>query len=72
MLTARIHVFVEIGQRVDLRMLFVAVVVAEHVDLHLAEIACESRLGRWRRIDIAKEDQLIVEESFIDLGEYYR
>jgi hypothetical protein len=33
---------------------FVAVVLAEHVDLHLAEIARESDVRRRRQIDIAE------------------
>jgi len=71
-LAARIAVLVEVGQRVDFRMLFVAVVLAKHVDLHLAEITRESHLRRWRQIDITKQDQLVVEKGFIDLGEYCR
>ena len=69
-LAARIAVLVEVGQHVDFRMVFVTVVLAEHVDLHLAEIARESDLSRRRQIDIAEQDQFIVEKGFINLGEH--
>src|SRR4029077_13606791 len=39
-------------------------------DLHLAEIARESDLSRRRQIDIAEQDQFIVEKGFINLGEH--
>src|SRR5262249_45397218 len=68
MLAARITVLVEVGQRVDLRMLFVAVVLAKHVDLHLAKIACKSHLRRWRQIDITKQDHLVIEKGFKTLA----
>src|SRR5262245_20165827 len=72
MLAARIAVLVEIGKHVDFRMFLVAVVLAKYVDLHLAEIACKSDLRRRRQIDIAEQDQFIVEKGFKDLGKYRR
>src|SRR5215831_18909360 len=72
MLAARIAVLVEIGQRVDLGMVFVAVGLAQHMDLHLAEIPRESHLRRRRQIDIPKQNQLVVKKGLIDLGEYRR
>ena len=72
MLAARIAVLVEVGQHVDFRVLLVAVILAEHVDLHLAEIAREGDLGRRRQIDVAEQDQLVVEKGFIDLLEQRR
>ena len=69
-LAAWIAVLVEVGQHVDFGMVFVAMVLAEHVDLHLAEIARESDLRRRRQIDIAEQDQFIVEKGFINLGEH--
>jgi hypothetical protein len=53
-------------------MFLVPVILAEHVDLHLAEIARESDLSRRRQIDIAEQDQFIVEKGFINLGEHRR
>ena len=65
-LAARITVLVQVGRRVDFRVLFVAVIMAEHVDLHLAEIAGESDLCCRRQIDIVEQDQLIVKKGFVE------
>src|SRR5262245_6212304 len=70
MLAARIAVLVEIGQHVNLGMLFVAVVLAEHMDLNFAEIAREFDLCRRRQVDVAEQDQLIIEERLVDLGKH--
>ena len=53
-------------------MVFGAVVLAEHVDLHLAEIARKGDLRGLRQVDVTEQNQLIVEEGFIDLGEQRR
>ena len=53
-------------------MVFVAVRLAEHVDLYLAEIAREGHLRRQRQIDVTKQDQFIIEKGFVDLGEHCR
>ena len=63
MLAARLAVLVEIGQHVDLGMFLVAVILAEHVHLHLAEIACEGDLRRRRQIDVTEKDQLVRRET---------
>src|SRR5262245_65891327 len=53
-------------------MLLVAVVLAEHMDLHLAEIAREGDLRCRRQIDVTEQNQLIVEKSLKDLGKHRR
>ncbi len=68
-LAARIAVVIEVGRHVDFRVVLDAVMVAEHVDLHLAEIARERDLGRRRQIDVVEDDQLVFEKGFIDFGE---
>ena len=72
MLAARLSILVEIGQHVDLGMFLVAVILAEHVHLHLAEIACKGDLGRRRQIDVTEKDQLVRQERFVHLGEQRR
>ena len=39
------------------------------MDLHLAEIARERDLRRRRQIDVAKQNELVVEKRFVDFGE---
>src|SRR5580658_7937890 len=53
-------------------MVLDAVMLAEHVDLHLAEIARKGDLRRRRQVDVAEQNQLIVEEGLIDFGEQAR
>ena len=62
MLAARFAVLVEVGQHVDFRMA-VAVILAEHVDVHLAEIARERDLRRRRQINVAEQDQFVIEKA---------
>ena len=71
-LAARFAVLIKIGQHVDLRVVLVAMVLAQHVDLHLAEVAREGDLRRRRQIDVVEQDQLIGEKRFVDFGEYCR
>ena len=72
MLATRLSILVEVGQHVNFGMFLVPVILAEHVYLHLAEIAREGDLGRRRQIDIAEKDQLVGKERFVDLGEQRR
>src|ERR1700733_13401919 len=72
MLAARIAVAVEVGQHVDFRVGLVAVMLAEDVDLHLAEVGREGDLRRRRQIDVVEQNELVVEKSFLDLGEQGR
>jgi hypothetical protein len=72
MLAAWIAVSVEVGQHVDLGMIPVALILVHHVDLHLAEAPGEGDLRRGRQVDIAKQNQLVVEERLIDLAEQLR
>ena len=53
-LAARIAVLVEVGQHVDFRVFPIPVILAQHVDLHLAEIAREGDLGCRRQIDVSE------------------
>ena len=61
-----------VGQHVDFGMVLISLVLANHVDLHLAEIARESDLRRRRQIDVAEQDQLIIEKGLINFGEHRR
>ena len=72
MLATWITILIEVGQHVDFRVLFVAVVLAEDVDLHLTEIAREGDLSCRRQIDITEQDQFVVEKSFIDFSKHRR
>jgi hypothetical protein len=68
MLAVRLAVGVDIAQLVDLRVLGTVVLVHD-VDLHLAEAARERNLRCGREIDVAEQNQLVVEERLIDLVE---
>ena len=69
MLAARFAGLVLVGQHVDFRVLLIAVILIEHVDLHLAEILGERDLRCRRQVDVAEQDQLVVEEGLVDLLE---
>src|SRR5262249_48760960 len=70
MLAARIAVLVQVGQHVNFGMLFVAMILAKHVDLYLAEIAGERDLRRRRQINVAKKDQFVVKKGLVNFGEH--
>ena len=53
-------------------MLRVFLILVHHVDLDLAERAREGDLRRGRQIDVAEQNQLVVEEGLVDLAEHFR
>ena len=72
MLAGRLAVLVGVGQHVDLGMLRVFLILVHHVDLDLAERAREGDLRRGRQVDVAEQDQLVVEERLVHLVEHFR
>ena len=53
-------------------MLLVAVILVHHVDLDFAERAREGDLRGGRQVDVAEQDQFVVEESLVYLVEHFR
>ena len=53
-------------------MLRILLILVHHVDLDLAERAREGDLRGGRQVDVAEENQLVVEERLVDLVEHLR
>ena len=70
MLAGGLAVLVGVGEHVDLGELRILLVLVHHVDLDFAERTREGDLRGRRQIDVAEQDQLVVEEGLVDLVEH--